>query len=123
MLQRHDMQGVILPPVYEIFPNYFFDTKIVQKVQDFILRYGYDKVEHEPVHHVYVNYTSYLPFGENQIAYFTEDIGLNAYYSYVMLASYVIPYVSFSIKIRMSINRSYLFYSMEFLSIGLALRR
>ncbi|XP_058795858.1 hexamerin-like [Phymastichus coffea] len=93
VIQRHDMHGVVLPPVYEIFPHYFFDTRIIQKVYDMIHRSGYDyqKIEHEPYYHIHVNYTSYLPFGENQIAYFTEDIGLNAYYSYVMLASYILP--------------------------------
>lgn len=92
------MYGVILPPVYEVYPQYFFDTRIIQKVQDYVNKYGLEyqaQGEKYGVHNIYVNYTSYLPFAENQIAYFTEDIGLSAYYAYVQMASYMIPYVSY----------------------------
>ncbi|XP_058803507.1 hexamerin-1.1-like [Phymastichus coffea] len=101
VLRRHDMQGVVLPPVYEIFPNYFFDTRIIQKVQDFVMKYGYDYYQgekHRDYYDIYVNYTSYYPFGENQIAYFTEDIGLACYYSYVQLAGYMLPYGQYEQK-------------------------
>lgn len=98
VLQRQDLAGVILPPAYEVFPQYFFDTRIIQKVQDYVNRYGLDSQQAQGekygVYTINVNYTSYLPNGENQIAYFTEDIGLNAYYGYVQLAQYMIPYVS-----------------------------
>ncbi|XP_031778331.1 hexamerin 109 isoform X1 [Nasonia vitripennis] len=95
VIQRPDTQGVILPPAYEVYPHYFFDTRIIQKVHDYMNQYGYEhhgegEQHHEHVHHIHVNYTSYLPFGENQIAYFTEDIGLSAYYSYVHLSSYIL---------------------------------
>ena len=115
MLQRQDLQGVILPPPYEVYPHYFFDTRIIQKVQDYINKYGLDyqgqnvQGQHN-VHHIQVNYTSTLPFGENQIAYLTEDIGLSAYYSYVHLASYMLPSVSYTLrslvilKIHLEIN-------------------
>lgn len=39
--------------------------------------------------HIPVNYTAHLPHWENTIAYFTQDIGLSAYYSYVQLAGYL----------------------------------
>ncbi|XP_001599110.3 hexamerin [Nasonia vitripennis] len=96
ILQRKDLYGVILPPAYEVFPYYFFDTRIIQKVQDYVNKYGLDyqqaQGEKYGVYTINVNYTSYYPFGENEIAYFTEDIGLNAYYGYVQLAHYMIPY-------------------------------
>ncbi|KAJ8679507.1 hypothetical protein QAD02_015294 [Eretmocerus hayati] len=96
VLQRHDMQGIILPPVYEVFPQYFFDSRIIQKVQNYMLTHGLDYQssggQGYPAYHINVNYTSSLPYGENQIAYLTEDIGLNAYYSYVYLSSYMMPY-------------------------------
>lgn len=93
---RQDMIGVILPPVYEIYPHYFFDTRIIQKVQDYVNRHGLEvQGQGEHVHHIHVNYTSYLPYGENQIAYLTEDIGLSAYYAYVHLASYMLPHVRY----------------------------
>jgi hypothetical protein len=102
VIQRQDMYGVILPPVYEVYPQYFFDTRIIQKVQDYVNRYGFDyqqaQGEKYGVYNIYVNYTSYLPYGENQIAYFTEDIGLNAYYSYVQLSSYMLPYGQYAQK-------------------------
>lgn len=93
IVQRPDMKGVILPPVYEIYPHYFFDAQILQKVQNFVNKYGFEyhsNVDSHSVHHIYYNYTSYLPYGENQIAYFTEDIGLNTYYTYINLANSMI---------------------------------
>ncbi|XP_014212554.1 hexamerin-like [Copidosoma floridanum] len=95
VLQRHDLQGVILPAPYEVYPHYFFDARIIQKVQDHvnnhIADYQTQGDKHE-VHTIHVNYTSYLPYDENKIAYFTEDIGLSAYYSYVQLSGYMMPY-------------------------------
>lgn len=98
VMQRHDMYGVVLPAPYEVYPQYFFNSNIIQMVNDYVNKYGYDyyqgKGEKYDAYNIYVNYTSYLPYGENKIAYFTEDIGLSAYYSYVQLASYMMPYVS-----------------------------
>lgn len=44
-----------------------------------------------------INFTSYLPAGEEKIAYFTEDIGLNSWYTWMEQAGYMmIQPVSFS---------------------------
>lgn len=99
MYQRPDMFGVILPAIYEMYPQYFFDTRIIQKVYDYVYSHEFGgAVQGEHVHnveHIYVNYTSYLPYGENQIAYFTEDIGLSSYYCLVELASYMYHHVCY----------------------------
>ena len=66
-------------------------------MHDYFHKHGHEfegQGEKHGVYNIYVNYTSYLPYGENKIAYFTEDIGLNAYYFYVQLASHMLPYVS-----------------------------
>lgn len=93
------MHGVIFPPVYEIFP-YYFNSNIIEKVHNFVHEHGryqhggQGDVAHAGVKHIWVNESTGLPYGENKIAYFTEDIGLAAYYAYVQMASYMIPWVT-----------------------------
>ncbi|XP_011495593.1 PREDICTED: hexamerin [Ceratosolen solmsi marchali] len=94
VLQLPYMNGVILPPVYEVYPQYFFDARIIQNVYNHVSNYNSEASEAKDQSGVYdinVNYTSNTPYGENQIAYFTDDIGLSAYYYYVQLASYMLP--------------------------------
>ncbi|XP_043267400.1 hexamerin-like isoform X2 [Venturia canescens] len=89
IFQREDTVGVIPPPLYEIFPQHYVDSRIIHEAQH-IYAEGY---ETEKTVYIPVNYTDYLPFGEQQLSYFTHDIGLNAYYAYVSLAGYMIPEV------------------------------
>lgn len=75
-----------LPAIYEIFPHHFFNFDVIQRAQLEKQR-GFPGVQKvNGVHNVvlYANYTSHDVFGydEQMLAYFTEDIGLNAYYYY-----------------------------------------
>ncbi|XP_015605369.1 hexamerin [Cephus cinctus] len=90
ILQRADTRGIVLPPPYEIFPQYFLDSRVIQQAQN-ILTTGVENPLAEHVINIPVNYTSYLPYGEDRLTYFTDDIGLNGYYDYVMLAGYMLP--------------------------------
>ncbi|XP_043466523.1 hexamerin-like [Leptopilina heterotoma] len=83
IVQRQDTQGIILPPVYEILPQNFFDSRVIQEVQNIKSR-GIKQVDGKTII-IPINYTSHLPTGEHRIAYFTEDIGLNYYYTFLQL--------------------------------------
>ncbi|XP_033208627.1 hexamerin-like [Belonocnema kinseyi] len=97
VLQRPDLQGVILPPTYEILPHYYFDSRVIQEVQN-IKSKGFKATNGEQVFYIPINYTSHLPASEHKIAYFTEDIGLNNYYEYLQQAAYMLPQLYYSHK-------------------------
>lgn len=89
VLHRRDLVGVSLPAIYEIYPHYFFSGDIIQKAQYYKMR-GFKGVkEVEGVSHVVVpaNYSDHYGHinEESVLAYFVEDVGLNAFYFYYNL--------------------------------------
>lgn len=86
LIHRQDLQGLELPAIYEIHPEYFFNADVIQRAQ--LLRQqgfrGLKKVEGVYTVVVPANYTGSEIFvnDEQRVSYFTEDIGLNAYYYY-----------------------------------------
>lgn len=80
VLQHPETQGVILPPLYEIIPQFYFDTRIIQEIQNIVAQ----GVGQNPVV-IPVNYTAGLANDEQQLSYFTQDIGLANYYAFVNL--------------------------------------
>lgn len=106
VLQRPDTEDIILPPLYEIIPHYYFDARIIQEIHDIIGHgIGHDNVI------VPVNYTAYLPNGEHQVSYFTQDIGLANYYGYINLAGYLLHKVCiYNFKYQKNIRYSSLIF-------------
>ncbi|KAK0083649.1 hypothetical protein PV325_008451 [Microctonus aethiopoides] len=90
ILQHPETVGVIPPALYEIFPQHYFDARIIKEAQDYKI-YSFENQYSEQSHVIPVNYTDYLPLGEHQLSYFTQDIGLALYYAYASLAGYMIP--------------------------------
>lgn len=82
VLQHPETQGITLPPLYEIIPHYYFDARIIQEAQNIVAQGVGNQV-------LPVNYSSHLSSSEHQLSYFTQDIGLANYYSYVNLAGYL----------------------------------
>lgn len=86
ILHRPDMKGFILPAVYEIYPYYFFNSDVVQKAQQYKMQGFYGAKKTNDVYSVVIpsNYSSYYlqVNPEQKIAYFSEDVGLNAWYYY-----------------------------------------
>ncbi|XP_053694777.1 hexamerin-1.1-like [Sabethes cyaneus] len=86
ILHRHDMQGIVLPAPYEIYPFYFFNDMVISKAQRYKMQGFYKMKKINDVYTAVIpsNYTSYyVHTGPDQrVAYFTEDIGLNSYYYY-----------------------------------------
>lgn len=85
ILQHPETQGIVLPPLYEIIPQYYFDARIIQEAQNIVAQgVGYNQVV------IPVNYSSHLSSSEHQLSYFTQDIGLANFYGYVNLAGYLL---------------------------------
>lgn len=81
VLQHPETQGVILPPLYEVIPQSYFDARVIQEVQNIVAQ----GAGQNPVL-VSVNYTASLANDEQQLSYFTQDIGLANYYAFVNIA-------------------------------------
>jgi hypothetical protein len=95
VFQRNDFQGFVLPPIYEISPYYFFNTYVVNEAQRIKMQ-GYKAMVKEGDYYTYTFYTNYTneyveTNHDAKISYFTEDIGLNAYYYYWNMDYY--PYL------------------------------
>jgi len=84
VLQHSETQGIILPPLYEIIPQYYIDARIIQEAQNIVAQ----GTEQSPVV-IPVNYTAHLSQSEQQLSYFTQDVGLANYYAYINLAGYM----------------------------------
>ncbi|KAI5630685.1 hemocyanin, copper containing domain-containing protein [Phthorimaea operculella] len=93
VLQREDCHGVVVPAPYEVYPEYFTNSETMYKafrvkMQDGILdeklasEHGIVKLENNYV--FFANYSNHWTYGneETKMAYFMEDVGLNAYYYY-----------------------------------------
>jgi hypothetical protein len=84
---RTDLHGIELPAIYEVYPYYFFHSETIQKAQQYKMQgfYGFKKVDDVTKVVIPTNYTGwtfdYSP--ELKTSYFTEDIGLNAWYYYM----------------------------------------
>lgn len=83
--------GLILPPIYEIYPNYFYNSEVVTKAQQYKQhywgKYEFETEYKEPNfdgHVVHANYSGWYMnlHPEQSLSYFTEDVGLNSYNYY-----------------------------------------
>ncbi|CAH2092844.1 unnamed protein product [Euphydryas editha] len=93
VIHRPDTKGVVVPAPYEAYPDLFTNSYLWEKIYrikmqngDFTPDFGTENgVVHEGEKWVfYANYSDYFTYfdDEHKISYFTEDIGLNAYYYY-----------------------------------------
>ncbi|XP_018323798.1 allergen Cr-PI-like [Agrilus planipennis] len=78
---RNDTYKVILPPIYELNPYYFVTGDSIYQVQKFKQLYHGQQLNEPYI--IPTNYTSQNV--QHSLAYFLEDIGLNAYYYYFNL--------------------------------------
>uniref|UniRef100_A0A182PLV5 Hexamerin A n=1 Tax=Anopheles epiroticus TaxID=199890 RepID=A0A182PLV5_9DIPT len=95
VMQRTDLQGIVLPAIYEIYPYYFYNTDVIRSITNKKLydpKFGFSSNGKYNV--VYANYTAFEAYkldsynsfmSEEYLNYYTEDIGLNSYYFYFMM--------------------------------------
>ncbi|XP_053678710.1 hexamerin-1.1-like [Anopheles nili] len=89
VLHRKDLEGIILPAIYEIYPHYFFNGDVFHDASNrrsMEPEYGfYGNKRHNVAQSNYSAFFATQFYGEGSLSYFTEDVGLNAYYYYFMM--------------------------------------
>ncbi|KOX67354.1 Arylphorin subunit alpha [Melipona quadrifasciata] len=90
VIRRPDTQYIQLPPPYEMYPNFFFNSEVMEKAQHASL-FGLRETSGEYKAYILpANYSGWYVYRdyylENKLNYFTEDIGLNSYYFFFRLA-------------------------------------
>lgn len=86
VLHRDDLQGMVLPPIYEIYPYFFVNSEVIDKAYYYKMKHG--GLEGDHTYYVQSNFSGwYLNNNpaQKELSYFTEDVGLNAYYYYFNL--------------------------------------
>ncbi|XP_076757260.1 hexamerin 70b [Xylocopa sonorina] len=80
VIHRKDTKFIRIPPMYEVVPNYYFNNEVIQKAQNIAMgdRRNVEK------YFVTANYSGWFVqrhiIPENKLSYFSEDVGLNAFY-------------------------------------------
>lgn len=88
ILHREDTQGIELPAIYEINPYFFVNSEVIDKAYSYKMKHSDMKTKDLKTHYVHANYSGWYINNSptmKEMAYFTEDIGLNAYYYYFNL--------------------------------------
>ncbi|XP_036324320.1 larval serum protein 2 [Rhagoletis pomonella] len=88
-LHRDDMQGIVYPAIYEIHPWSFFDVDTIEvaerhRMHDFHQVKKLDNIYNVAIKSNYTNVYGNL-HNAHELAYFLEDVGLNAFYYYYNL--------------------------------------
>ncbi len=77
---RQDTKDMVLPPLYEIYPELFITSDVIQQVYDARMQ-GYG--DGQKPYYITANYTGY-PGGrtpEQQLSYYLEDVGLSDFFA------------------------------------------
>ncbi|CAG4955903.1 unnamed protein product [Parnassius apollo] len=86
LLHRPDTQGIVVPPIFEVFPSYFHNAEIMTTAQR-VNTHDKRMIEHYPSTYVWDdnvvirwNSTTWPYFYDDVLNYFTHDVNLNAFY-------------------------------------------
>lgn len=87
LLHRQDTQGIVIPPIYEVFPSYFHNSEILTTAQR-INTHGKRMLEHYPTTYVWDENvvirwnTTVWPYSNNDVSliYLLHDVHYNAFY-------------------------------------------
>ncbi|KAG5332240.1 HEXA protein, partial [Acromyrmex heyeri] len=89
VIHRPDTNNILLPPIYEVFPHYFFNEDVLHKAYRIAMgdsQAGMKKtIGNADYYYIPSNYTSWHTFGnempeQQKLSYFLEDVGLNTFY-------------------------------------------
>lgn len=83
LVHRDDTRTLMLPPIYEIFPHYFFDSATIAEAQR--MKQEYNSVSQDKTDiTINSNYSGwYLNLHpEQSLSYFMEDVEINSFYHY-----------------------------------------
>ncbi|CAG9773759.1 unnamed protein product [Ceutorhynchus assimilis] len=94
LVHRPDTYGIVLPPIYEIYPHYFFDAKTIQEANMMKQQHMSGTIRS--------NYTSGLVNlhpDQSMMAYYHEDVGMNSfYYTYHLFYPFWMDGTKYQIK-------------------------
>jgi len=84
IVHRQDTYGIVLPPIYEIYPYYFYSSDVISKVHKYKQIYYGDKVHETHGYTINANYSGYYLnlHPEQSMSYYLEDVGINSFYYY-----------------------------------------
>lgn len=91
VVHRPDMEKVILPPIYEIYPYYFYNVEVIQEAyklkQMHNTQHPVSKYDPNYGYTIKANYSGYYLnlHPEQSLSYYLEDVGINAFYYYYNL--------------------------------------
>jgi len=74
VLHRAECKGIRLPPAFETYPHLFVTAKVINEAYA-------AKMRQEPAI-IHMNFTGTIRNPEQRVAYFGEDIGMNAHHSH-----------------------------------------
>lgn len=84
VLKRPDTQGMVIPPMYEIFPYYFVNSEVMDKAMEYKMKYcGTQKTTEIKTYTIPAHTTGHLMNTNPEhksLDYFTEDVALSLYY-------------------------------------------
>ncbi|XP_031829750.1 hexamerin 70c [Nomia melanderi] len=89
VMYREDCKYMILPAIYEIYPNLFYSSNVIQDAQNIKMSKAFSgapAIGNVESYTIYANYSrAYMPYidSEYKMDYFMEDPSLNAYYYYI----------------------------------------
>ncbi|XP_049821677.1 hexamerin-1.1-like isoform X2 [Aethina tumida] len=85
IVHRPDTYGIVIPPIYEIYPYYFFGSEVIEKAQYY--KQIYHGEQQDGYHTIWANYSGdYLNLHpEQSMSYYLEDVGINNFYYYFNL--------------------------------------
>jgi hypothetical protein len=112
LVHRPDTYYYTLPPIYEIYPYYFYNAEVIQEAQYYKQLYNGQSGANYNNRVIFANYSGhYLNLNpEQSLSYFTEDIGVNSfYYYYNLYYPFWMSGEEFNLKAD---NRGELFYYM-----------
>lgn len=87
LIHRPDTYYFVLPPIYEIYPHYFYSTEVIHEAQMYKQMYSGQQGAQYNDQTVHANYTGWYMnvHPEQSLSYFTEDVGVNSFYYYYNL--------------------------------------
>lgn len=87
IVHRPDTYKFVLPPIYEVYPQYFFSSDVIHQAHRYKQQYFGQKQHHDGHYNGYTinaNYSGYYLNldAEQKLSYFTEDVGISSFYYY-----------------------------------------
>lgn len=109
LVHRKDTQGLAIPAVYELNPQYFFNSEVIQRGNKYKMsHFSGSNSDKSGVYTIHAEYSNSPELGSDaNLSYFIEDIGNNAFYYYFNL---YFPFWMNAKKYQLDEKRGELFY-------------